>query len=508
MKVIMRSNLVSKLNNFCQKKTLFIKIFKKIIFLSLFFVVQTKTIVVHKFLNLNKILKGFFRFFSLYNWVHLHIKQSRMKYNTIDTRLFIKNRRNFMDQMKPSSLAVFNSNDIYPISADSTMPFEQHRDIFYLSGVDQEESVLVLFPDSPKEQHREILFLKETNDHIAVWEGEKLTKKSAFKTSGIKTVYWLKDLEKILFELSTQCNTFYINTNEHYRATIETETREDRFTKWLLAKYPAHSVAKSNPILQQLRSVKDKIELDLMQKACDITEKGFRRVLSFISPGVWEFEIEAELAHEFLKNRSKGFAYTPIIASGNNANVLHYIENNQQCKSGDLILLDVAAEYANYKSDLTRTVPVSGKFTARQKAVYNAVNSVKKEATKLLVPGTLWAEYHVEVGKLMTSQLLGLGLLDKADVQSEDKDWPAYKKYFMHGTSHHIGLDTHDYGLLHEPIQANMVFTVEPGIYIPKEGFGVRIEDDVVVQPSGEPFNLMGNVPVEADEIEELMNKD
>jgi len=429
-----------------------------------------------------------------------------MKYHPIDSSLFIKNRKNFMAQMKPNSMAVFNSNDIYPISADSTMPFEQHRDIFYLSGVDQEESILALFPDCPNEELREVLFLRETNEHIAVWEGEKLTKEAAFATSGIQTVYWLQDLEKVLFEMSTYCDTFYINTNEHYRANVETETREDRFTKWLLAKYPAHSVAKSNPILQRLRSVKDKIELDLMQHACDITEKGFRRILSFVKPGIWEYEIEAELLHEFVRNRSKGFAYTPIIASGNNANVLHYIENNQQCKDGDLILFDIAAEYANYKSDLTRTIPVSGRYTKRQRDVYDAVLRVKNEATKLLVPGAFWKEYHVEVGKLMTSELLGLGLIDKTDVQNEDPKWPAYKKYFMHGTSHHIGLDTHDYGLLYEPIEANMVFTVEPGIYIPDEGFGVRLEDDVVVQDKGEPFNLMGNIPIEADEIEELMN--
>ncbi|WP_405610256.1 aminopeptidase P family protein [Polaribacter sp. Asnod1-A03] len=429
-----------------------------------------------------------------------------MKYDKIDSKLFIKNRKNFASAMKANSIAIFNSNDIYPISADSTMPFEQHRDLFYLSGVDQEESVLFLFPDCPNEDLREVLFVRETNDHIAVWEGEKLTKEAAFKTSGIKTVYWLQDLEKVLFEMSTYADTFYINTNEHYRANVETETREDRFTKWLLAKYPAHSVAKSNPILQKLRSVKDQIEIDLIQHACNITEKGFRRILPFIKPGVWEYEIEAELLHEFIRNRSKGFAYTPIIASGNNANVLHYIENNQQCKTGDLILFDIAAEYANYKSDLSRTVPVSGKFSARQKEVYNAVNRVKKEATKMLVPGAFWKEYHVEVGKIMTSELLGLGLLDKADVQNEDKDWPAYKKYFMHGTSHHMGLDTHDYGLLHKPMEVNMVFTVEPGIYIPEEGFGIRLEDDVVTQEKGEPFNLMGNIPIEADEIEDLMN--
>ena len=411
-----------------------------------------------------------------------------------------------MAQMQPNSLAIFNSNDIYPVSADSTLPFEQHRDIFYLSGVDQEESILVLFPDCPKKQYREMLFLKETNDHIAVWEGEKLTKEAAFKTAGIKTVFWLQDLEKIFAELMTYANTVYVNTNEHYRANVETETREDRFTKWWKNKYPAHSVAKSNPILQRLRSVKDPIEIALMQEACDITNKGFRRILGFVKPGVWEFDIEAEYMHEFLRNRSRKFAYTPIIASGNNANVLHYIENNQQCKDGDLILMDVAAEYANYSSDMTRTIPANGKFTARQKAVYNAVLRVKDEATKMLTPGTLWEQYHKEVGNLMTSELLGLALIDKTDVKNENPDWPAYKKYFMHGTSHHIGLDTHDYGLLHEPMQENMVFTVEPGIYIPDEGFGIRLEDDVVIQKTGEPFNLMRDIPITVEEIEELMN--
>jgi Xaa-Pro aminopeptidase len=429
-----------------------------------------------------------------------------MKYAPINSALFVKNRTNFMAQMKPKSLAIFNSNDVYPVSADSTLAFEQHRDIFYLSGVDQEESVLFLFPDCPNKNLREVLFVRETNPHIAIWEGEKLSKKAATETSGITTVFWLQDLKKVLFEMSAYADTFYINTNEHYRASVETETREDRFTKWLLAKYPAHSVAKSNPILQKLRSVKDNIEIDLIQHACNITEKGFRRILNFVKPNVWEYEIEAELLHEFVRNRSKGFAYTPIIASGKNANVLHYVANNKQCKNGDLILFDIAAEYANYKSDLSRTIPVSGKFTKRQKAVYNAVHHVKKEATKMLVPGTIWADYHKEVGKIMTSELLNLGLLDKVDIKNEDKNTPAYKKYFMHGTSHHLGLDTHDYGLLHEPMQANMVFTVEPGIYIPEEGFGIRLEDDVVIKATGAPFNLMQNIPIDADEIEELMN--
>ena len=429
-----------------------------------------------------------------------------MKYHPIDSTLFVKNRSNFMAQMKANSLAVFNSNDIYPISADSTMPFQQHRDIYYLSGVDQEESILLMFPDCPNKKHREILFLKETNDHIAIWEGEKLTKKRAFEVSGIKTVYWLQDLNKVMAELMAQSDTVHINTNEHYRASIETETREDRFTKWLLNKYPAHKVEKSNPILQRLRSIKDPIELDLLQKACNITEKGMRRVLKFIKPGVAEYEIEAEFIHEFLRNRSKGFAYTPIVASGNNANVLHYIENNQICNDGDLILLDVGAEYANYSSDMTRTIPVNGRYSKRQKEVYNAVNNVKINATNMLIPGTIWADYHKEVGKLMTSELLGLGLLDKADVQNEDPNWPAYKKYFMHGTSHHMGLDTHDYGLLWEPMKTNMVFTVEPGIYIPEEGFGIRLEDDVVIQEKGAPLNLMKNIPIAIEEIEDIMN--
>lgn len=429
-----------------------------------------------------------------------------MKYFPIDKQLYIKNRKNFMAEMKPKSLAVFNSNDIYPISADSTMPFQQHRDILYLSGVDQEESILVLFPEAVDEKHREVLFLRETNEHIAIWEGEKLTKQRAFEVSGIKSVYWLSDFDKIFFELMTQTETIYFNTNEHYRQSVETETREDRFIKSTKQRFPAHTYAKSNPILQRLRSVKDQIEIDVLQTACDITEKGFRRVLEFIKPGVWEYEIEAEYMHEFLRNRSDGFAYTPIIASGNNANVLHYIQNNQKCQDGDLILMDVGASYANYSSDMTRTVPVNGRFTDRQRSVYDAVQRVKDEATKLLVPGAFWKEYHVEVGKLMTSELLGLGLIDKADVQNEDPDWPAYKKYFMHGTSHHMGLDTHDYGILWEPIKAGMVFTVEPGIYIPEEGFGIRIEDDVVVRENGEPFNLMRNIPIEAGEIEDLMN--
>ena len=429
-----------------------------------------------------------------------------MRYNPIHSGVYTKNRVRFAKELHSKSLAVFNSNDIYPISADSTLPFEQHRDLFYLSGIDQEESILVIFPDALEKKYREILFVKETNDHIAVWEGAKLTKKQASELSGIQTVCWLSEFKRIFQELSSQCDRFYFNTNEHYRQAVETQTREDRFIEWCKKNYPAHNVGKSNPILQKLRSVKAPEEIAQIQQACDITEKGFRRVLSFIEPGVWEYEIEAELIHEFIKNRSKGFAYTPIIASGNNTNILHYTENNQQCHEGDIVLMDVAGEYGNYSSDLTRTVPISGKFSPRQKEVYAAVLNVKKEATKLLVSGTLWKEFHIEVGKLMTSELLGLGLLDKADIQNENKERPAYKKYFMHGTAHHIGLDTHDYGLLHLPMEANMVFTVEPGIYIPEEGFGIRLEDDVVLQKEGEPHNLMSSIPIEIEEIEMLMN--
>jgi Xaa-Pro aminopeptidase len=325
--------------------------------------------------------------------------------------------------------------------------------------------------------------------------------------TGIKTIYWLDDFEKIFTQLAAQCDTFYFNTNEHYRARVETQTREDRFIHWAKKKFPKHTTAKSNFLLQRLRSVKNQEEIDQIQKACDITEKGFRRILSFVKPRVWEYEIEAELSHEFLKNCSKGFAYQPIIASGKNNNVLHYTQNNARCEAGDLILMDVAAEYGNYSSDMTRTIPVSGRFSKRQKEVYQAVMRVGNEATKMLIPGVLWKEYHKEVGKIMTSELLGLRLLSKVTVDNQDPKNPAYKKYFMHGTSHHLGLNTHDYGLLEEPMQANMVFTVEPGIYIPEEGFGIRLEDDVVIQETGEPINLMGNIPIEADHIEELMSK-
>lgn len=426
-----------------------------------------------------------------------------MKYTRLPSAVFTKHRQRFMAKLKPNSIAVFNANDIYPISADSTLPFEQHRDLFYLTGIDQEETILILCPDAKDPKHREMVFVRETNAHIAVWEGHKLTKSEAAAVTGIDHVQWTTDFEASFLELAKQAENIYINTNEHYRAKVETQTREDRFIEWCKQQFPKKNYEKSNFILQGLRGVKDPEEIAHIQQACDITEKGFRRILGFVKPGVWEFEIEAEFSHEFLSNRSKGFAYTPIIASGANSNVLHYIENSQQCKAGELILMDVGAEYGNYASDMTRTIPVSGRFTPRQRAVYEAVLKVKDEATKLLIPGVLWKDYHVEVGKLMSSALVDLGLLAKKEVSDNTE---AYKKYFMHGTSHHLGLDTHDYGLLDEPIKANMVFTVEPGIYIPDEGFGIRLEDDVVVQATGTPVNLMTNIPIDPDEIEALMN--
>ncbi len=429
-----------------------------------------------------------------------------MKYEPINNNLFIKNRAKFVAEMKQKSIAVFNSNDVFTTGADSNLPFEQHRDIFYLSGIDQEESILLLFPDAIDPKHREILFLTETNEHIAIWYGAKYSKEEAAKVSGIKTVYWLQEFDKVFYDLMTEADTIYFDTNEHYRQAVEIETREDRFIKKCKSDFSAHKWEKSGQIMQKLRGVKEQEELDIIQHACNITEKGLRRILPFVKPGVMEYEIEAEFMHEFLRNRSDGWAYTPIVASGYSACVLHYIENNKACKDGDMLLMDIGAKYANYSSDMTRTIPVNGRFTDRQKAVYNAVLRVKTAATKMLAPGVLWAEYQAEVGKLMQSELLGLGLLDKADIQNEDPNWPAYKKYFMHGTSHHMGLDTHDYGALKTPMKANMVFTVEPGIYIPEEKMGIRIEDDVVVQKNGEPFNLMRNIPIEVEEIEDLMN--
>jgi len=429
-----------------------------------------------------------------------------MRYTQIQSELFIENRAKLSAKLPAGALAVLNSNDVYPTGADGTMPFRQHGDILYLSGVDQEESVLVIFPQCANPKHREILFLRKTDETIAIWEGEKLSKEQALAVSGIQTVYWLEDFERIFKTLAAEAQQIFLNTNEHLRANNLVETREDRFVKWCKEHYPVHTYGRLAPILHEIRSVKHSIEVDLIRHACSITQKGFRRLLGFVKPNVWEYEIEAELIHEFISNRSRGFAYTPIIASGYSACVLHYIENNKQCKDGDVLLLDVGAEYANYASDMTRCIPVSGRFTDRQKQVYNAVLRVKNAATSLLRPGTILADYHKEVGSLMEAELIGLGLISKSDVEHQNPDWPAYKKYFMHGTSHFLGLDVHDVGLWHQPIQAGMVFTVEPGIYIPQENLGIRLEDNVLVMPQGEPMNLMANIPIEAEEIEDIMN--
>ena len=428
-----------------------------------------------------------------------------MKYKQIDKQLFIENRKKLAPLLDKGSLAIFNANDVMPTNADGTMAFRQNNDLFWLSGVDQEESLLLLYPENPNEKEREMLFLKETSALIAIWEGEKLTKENAFNTSGIKTVYWLEELEIKLKELVGKADTVYLNKNMHSRSTSQVQTRDDRFRLMIEEKFSGKEIKEVAPIMHELRYVKSEIEISLMQKACDITEKGFRRILPFIKPGVMEYEIEAELMHEFLRNRSAGFAYQPIIGAGIDSCVLHYIENNKICKDGDILLMDFGAEYANYASDLTRTVPVNGRFSKRQKAVYNAVLHVMKEATNMLVPGTIFKDYNLEVSKIMESELIKLGLLDKHDVQKQDAENPLYKKYFMHGTSHYLGLDVHDVGSFETPMREGMVFTCEPGIYILEEELGIRLENDVLVTKD-KPFDLMGNIPIELNEIEEMMN--
>ena len=428
-----------------------------------------------------------------------------MKYTPLNNSLYKTNRANLAKLLKPNSIAVFHSNDIMPTNADGTMNFRQNNDLLYLSGIDQEESIILIYPDFHDNKLKEILFIRETNEEIAIWEGHKFTKEEARELSGIETVMWTTDFPKVFNTLMAEAENVYLNTNEHIRAVVEVQTRDARFIKSCKEKYPLHNYHRVAPLLHKLRAIKGDEEIKAMQIACDITEQSFRRVLKFVKPGVMEYEIEAEYIHEFIKSRSKGFAYTPIIASGFNACVLHYIENSQECKDGDVLLMDVGAEYGNYNADMTRSIPVNGKFTDRQKAVYNAVLRVKREAMKMLTPGNVIAEYHKEVGKIMESELLGLGLIDKADIKNQNPDNPAYKKYFMHGTSHHIGLDVHDVGNIYQKMQPGMVFTVEPGIYIREESLGIRLENDIVITDNG-LNDLMKNIPIEADEIEELMN--
>ncbi len=428
-----------------------------------------------------------------------------MKYTNIDSALFIKNRQLFCEKILENSTSIFNSNDIMPTNADGTMPFRQNNDFFWLCGIDQEESVLVISPQHPNPSFREVLFLKETNEHIAIWEGAKLTKEQAFLRSGIKSVYWLSELDEKLTKIIAQTEKIYLNKNMHSRSASEVETRDDRFRLKFVKNYPEKVIEEVAPIMHQLRSVKSQLEVDLIQRACNITEKGLRRILPKIKPGIMEYEIEAELMHEFLVNRSRGFAYQPIIGSGINSCVLHYIENNKKCKNGDILLMDFGAEYANYASDLTRTVPVNGCFSKRQKAVYSSVLHVMKEATNMLIPGTMFMDFNKEVGRIMELELIKLRLLDKHDVQKQNPEKPLYKKYFMHGTSHYLGLDVHDVGSLNWPIKTGMVFTCEPGIYILNEELGIRLENDIFISECG-PKDLMKNIPIEIEEIEDLMN--
>ncbi len=427
-----------------------------------------------------------------------------MKYLPLDKSLFFKNRALLKEKMKPNSLAIFNSNDIMPTNSDGSMPFIQNSDLFWLSGVDQEESILILFPDHPVKAMQELLFLKETNEHIAIWEGAKLTKKQATDTSAINNIYWLDEFDQKLNSLVLQAEHIYLNKNIHSRATSKTQTRDDRFRLMIQQKYPNKKICEIAPILHELRAVKSDEEIALMQSACNITEKGFRRILPIIKPGIMEYEIEAELIHEFISSRSSRFAYQPIIGSGKNSCVLHYIDNNNRCENGDILLMDFGAEYANYASDLTRTVPVNGVFSKRQKAVYNSVLHVMKEARKMLNAGVLLKDYESEVGKIMESELIKLKLIDKHDIIKQDAKRPAYKKYFMHGTSHYLGLDVHDVGNSKLPIQNGMVFTCEPGIYILEEELGIRIENNILVTNNG-PLDLTKNVPIEVEEIEMLM---
>lgn len=428
-----------------------------------------------------------------------------MRYQPAPADLFVENRRRLAAELPPRSLVILHANDVLPTNADGSLGFVQNSDLYYLSGIDQEETILMLFPDAPDPKHREILFVRETSEYIAVWEGEKLNKVQATDRSGIQNVMWTQEFETLFRLLMCQADAVFLNSNEHARATIPTETREMRFTKRCMAEYPLHDYRRLAQLMHGLRVVKSDAEITLLNEAIRITDDGFRRLLKFVKPGVHEFEIEAELIHEFIRQRGRGFAYTPIIATGANACVLHYVTNHCQCQDGEMLLLDVAANYGNYNADLTRTIPVNGRFTPRQRAVYEAVLRVFRACCQMLKPGVIIREYQEEVGKLMEAELIGLGLLDKDEVAKQDPDKPLYKKYFMHGTSHPLGIDVHDVGHMWKPVQAGMVFTVEPGIYIREEKLGVRLENNILIGENGN-IDLMAGIPIEPDEIEALMN--
>lgn len=428
-----------------------------------------------------------------------------MKYTPLSADLYRHNRKRFTAAMKPGTVAIFNSNDMMPRTGDSYHNFRQNAGLLYLSGIDQEETMLLLFPGCPREGHEEVLIIRRTNEHLAVWEGHKYTKEEARETSGIDKVYFADEAEQVINELIVLSEGIYLNLNENDRFLSPVEYRDLRYAREIQSRYPAHTLYRSQPILKRLQTVKSKWEVDATQTAIDLTEKAFRRVLKFVKPGVWEYEVEAEVIHEFIRGRGTGHAYTPIIGSGANACVLHYIENKNQCLNGEVLLMDFGAEYANYNADLTRSIPVSGRFTKRQKDVYNAVLRVMNFAKTMLVPGTDFVEYQKEVGRNMQGELVDLGLITKDDIAHEDKDWPAYKKYFMHGTSHHLGLDVHDIMFRYHKFEAGNLLTCEPGIYIPEEKLGIRLENNILITENGN-VDLFKNIPLEADEIEELMN--
>lgn len=428
-----------------------------------------------------------------------------MKYTPIPSQLFIDNRKRLVAELPPNSMAIFFANDEMPRSADQNHTFRQNPDLFWLSGIDQEKTILIIYPDCPNPMYREALFLRRTNEMIAVWEGHKYTQEEAKAASGIQQIFWEESFEHALKSLMSYCEKVFVNINENDRADNPVPYKDIRFANELKYFYPAHELRRLGPIMAKLRSVKHPIEIEQIRKACQITRDAFIRVLKFMKPGVHEYEVEAEIIHEFIRQRASGHAYQPIIASGANACVLHYIGNNKPCNDGDLVLMDFGAEYANYAADLTRTIPANGKFSERQKAVYNAVLHVMREARTMLRPGTTLAEYNKEVGKVMESELIGLGLLDKEAVKKQDPENPLYKKYFMHGTSHFLGIDVHDIGNRYAKMEVGNVFTCEPGIYIPEEKLGIRLENDVLITEKG-VIDLMEDIPLEAAEIEELMH--
>ena len=428
-----------------------------------------------------------------------------MRHKPIKNKLFIENRKRLAALLTPKSLAVVNANDLLPVNADATLVMHPNSDLFFLSGIEQEESILLVFPDAVEEKNREILFLRQPNEHLKIWEGYKHTKEDARKISGVKNVQWLSEFPVTFRSLMLESDAAYLNSNEYKRANVEMETRDVRFIQQCRQDYPLHDFRRLAPLLHQLRVTKTDLELDLLKEAMDITAKGFRRMLRFVKPGVTEYEVEAELAKEYIKRRGK-FAYPPIIAAGTNNCVLHYWQNDQPCKKGQLLLMDAASSYANYNADLTRTIPVSGKFSRRQKNVYNAVLRVLRASIAGAVEGKLHRDWQKESQAHMNEELLKLGLLKPSQVKKQDPENPACRKYYMHGLGHPLGLDVHDVGDMNVPFAHGTVLTVEPGIYIPDEGFGVRLEDNILVTEDG-PVNLMEKIPIEADEIESIMNR-